>query len=406
MRIVYLHQYFTTAGMAGGTRSYEFARRLVRDGHEVHIVTSDRTAAAPARLWSRQDIEGISVHAIGQPYSNSMGTKERIAAFLGFALRSSIKARSLNGDVVFATSTPLTIVIPAFAAIFGRKTPFVMEVRDLWPTVPIALGYLRNPASRLLARGLELLAYKRASRIIALSEDMAKGIRAVGTKADKLAVITNLSDTERFQNPTNPTSWFRRKYPFLVDRPFIVYTGTFGRVNGVDYMVRLATEYAQIDSTLAFVCMGDGAEREKVIALAEETGVLGKNFFVLDQVAKKELPAVLNAALACSSWVIPVVELEANSANKLFDAFAAGRPMLINHGGWQQRLLESTGAGLSLPSSDVVLAAQRLSEHIRDHGWVAKARAASAQLGQDEFEVEKLYRRFVGVLEDAAGVRP
>ena len=40
MKIVYLHQYFITRKMAGGTRSYEMARRLVEAGHEVHMVTT------------------------------------------------------------------------------------------------------------------------------------------------------------------------------------------------------------------------------------------------------------------------------------------------------------------------------------------------------------------------------
>ena len=43
MRIVYLHQYFVTPEMIGGSRSYEMARRLVAAGHEVHMVTSDQT---------------------------------------------------------------------------------------------------------------------------------------------------------------------------------------------------------------------------------------------------------------------------------------------------------------------------------------------------------------------------
>lgn len=42
MKIIYLHQYFNSPDMAGGTRSYEMAQRLVKMGHEVHIVTSQR----------------------------------------------------------------------------------------------------------------------------------------------------------------------------------------------------------------------------------------------------------------------------------------------------------------------------------------------------------------------------
>jgi len=42
MRIIYLHQYFNTPNMYGGTRSFEMARRLVAAGHEVHMITTWR----------------------------------------------------------------------------------------------------------------------------------------------------------------------------------------------------------------------------------------------------------------------------------------------------------------------------------------------------------------------------
>ncbi|WJH23706.1 glycosyltransferase family 4 protein [Pseudarthrobacter defluvii] len=406
MRIIYLHQYFTTADSAGGTRSYEFARRLVRDGHEVHVVTSDRNASVPSSTWNVQPIEGISVHAIGQPYSNSMKPRQRVIAFLNFAIRSALRARSLRGDLIFATSTPLTIVLPALYAMLGRRVPFVMEVRDLWPSVPIALGYLRNPLFRFLAVVLERVAYSKATHIIALSDDMASGVVATGVPSSKVSVVTNMSDVDRFRRGDSQSSWFLGRYPQLAGRPFVVYTGTFGRVNGVDYMVRLAASYKKVDPRLAFVAMGEGAELSTVIELARELGVLDKNFFVLEQVPKKDLPEVLSAALACSSWVIPVKELEANSANKLFDAFAAGRPMLINHGGWQQKLLESTGAGLSLDAHDTELAARQLHKHVSDSGWLASARSASAELGRERFGLHQLYTKFRNVLECAVAVSP
>ena len=47
MRITYLHQYFNTPLMSGGTRSYEMARRLVDMGHEVNLITSSRLRSSP-----------------------------------------------------------------------------------------------------------------------------------------------------------------------------------------------------------------------------------------------------------------------------------------------------------------------------------------------------------------------
>lgn len=401
VKVVYLHQYFNTADVSGGTRSYEFARRLVRDGHEVHVVTTNRAGSTSTSAWEVADVEGIQVHSIEQPYDNAMKSRERLTAFLRFALRASLRARSLNGDVVFATSTPLTIAIPAIIATTGRSTPFVMEVRDLWPSVPIALGYLRNPVAKFLARSLERIAYWKASRVIALSQGMADGVASTGFELDRISVIPNLSDTKRFRAESVNASVFHDQHPELFNRSFVVYTGTFGHVNGVEFMVDLAKEYITLDPQLAFVAIGDGARREAVSAYAEEIGVLNKNFFILDPVPKKDLPDILAASLVCSSWVIPVEELEANSANKLFDAFAAGRPMVINHGGWQSDLLNSSGAGLALPASNPKMSAELLHKHITDEVWLTAARNSSEQLGMNRFEIERLFDQFKQVLMSA-----
>ncbi|MDR6555733.1 glycosyltransferase involved in cell wall biosynthesis [Arthrobacter pascens] len=401
MKVVYLHQYFNTADSAGGTRSYEFARRLVRDGHEVHIVTTDRSGAKGKKLWHMSEVEGIRVHSINQPYNNSMNARARIMAFLGFAIRASKLSRDLRGDLVFATSTPLTIVIPALAATLGRRTPMVMEVRDLWPTVPIALGFLENPVLRFLAKTLERVAYRSSSKIIALSQGMAEGVFSTGISHSKVSVIPNLSDTGRFAKGKADPAKFTMHHPELQSRPFVLYAGTFGRVNGVEFMVRLANEYRKLDSNLAFVAIGDGAEREHVVNIAHDLGVLNRNFFVLDPVPKKEMPDLLAAAVACSSWVIPVKELEANSANKIFDAFAAAKPVIINYGGWQQVLLHTSGAGLSLSSTDAKAAAQSLHSNLTDESWLASASEASEKLGRSVFEVELLYGQFLEVLKSA-----
>ena len=113
VRVLYLHQYFATPEGSWGTRSYEFARRLVAAGHEVTVVTS--TAALPERLRrgpSRFEVDGIQVMALDVEYAQSMSFFRRKAAFLEFAIRATMASRSLPADVVFATSTPLTIALP------------------------------------------------------------------------------------------------------------------------------------------------------------------------------------------------------------------------------------------------------------------------------------------------------
>src|SRR5690554_854503 len=132
MKVIYLHQYFNTPEMSGGTRSYEMARRMVAAGHEVHMVTSYREQDANRKGWFLTEEAGINVHWYPVPYSNHMGFVQRIKAFIAFALAARKKSVELDGDIIFATSTPLTIALPAVPASRKKKIPMVFEVRDLW----------------------------------------------------------------------------------------------------------------------------------------------------------------------------------------------------------------------------------------------------------------------------------
>jgi len=391
MKIVYLHQYFKTPASNGGIRSYHFARALTMRGHDVHVVTSDTSVEGPAESVSQ--VDGITVHYLHVPYSNSMSFTRRIRAFLDFAVRASIASRRLRADVVVATSTPLTIAMPALWATFGRRARFVFEVRDLWPTVPIEMGLLRNPVLIAAARLLERITYRRADKIIALSEGMARGVADAGVSKDKIVVIPNIADIETFADDSPPPSTASRFVENLGDRPVVLYCGTFGRVNGLQYMVELAEAALALGSDLAFVAVGEGAEREAVVSEARGRGVLGKTFFALSPVTKQELPALFRSATFGSSWVIDVPALEHNSANKFFDTLAAHRPLLINHGGWQADALEQSGAGWRL-DRDPQIAIEQLNTILSEPGAVMRAGAAARALAEQEYALTVLSDRF------------
>jgi glycosyltransferase involved in cell wall biosynthesis len=223
MRIVYLHQYFVTPQMAGGSRSYEMARRLVVAGHEVHMVTSDRDAADAKVPWRHSVEAGIHVHWTPIAYDNRMSYGARMRAFLRFAWRAARKAVALRGDVVFATSTPLTIAIPAVYAARRLRVPMVFEVRDLWPEVPIAIGAIRSPAAIWAARWLERLAYRNASRVVALAPGMRDSVVATGYPRERVAVIPNGCDFDLFADPDAGVR-LREHFSWLGSRPLLVFT--------------------------------------------------------------------------------------------------------------------------------------------------------------------------------------
>lgn len=388
--------------MQGGTRSYELARRLVEYGHQVNMVTSWREPGR-GKSWFVSDEGGIDVHWLPVEYGNEMGYAKRLQAFTRFAVGASRRAASLDSDIVFATSTPLTIALPGVYAARKQKCPLVFEVRDLWPEMPIAIGALRNPLLIAAARQLEKFAYRNSDYIVALSPGMAQGVADSGFDASKIVTIPNGCDLDQFDIENSPDQVFRAQRPELGDGPIVLYAGALGRVNGVDYMVRLAAATWTLDPSARFVVLGAGSELRSVKALADELGVLGKNFFLYPQVPKAEIGGAFAAASIVTSWIVDLPAAEKNSANKFFDGLAAGRPVCLNHGGWQAELLKEHGAGFSLPR-DVSEAASILASKLADKSGLKSSGLAARKLAESEFSRDKLAMMLENTLIRASGI--
>lgn len=393
-----MHQYFNTPEMSGGTRSYEMARRMVAAGHEVHMVTSYREENSNKKGWFTTNESGIQVHWYPVPYSNHMSFFQRIKAFFSFAFAARKKAASLQADVVFATSTPLTIALPAVFTARKLKVPLVFEVRDLWPEMPIAMGALKNPVLQFAAKQLERWAYRNSATVVALSPGMKEGVVKTGYPAKQVAVIPNSSDNVEFKYNSDAAKQFRAERTWLGDKPLLIYAGTFGKMNSVTYMVELAVELKKLNSDIKILLVGEGAEKTNVISEAKAAEVFETILFVENPIPKKDIPALLSAATMASNLVADLPEARANSANKFFDTLAAGKPILLNHGGWMHDLVKAHDCGLAMWQQPIELVAQELHDKMNDSEWLSKAGIAARTLAEQEFDRDKLANQLMEVL--------
>ena len=398
MRIIYLHQYFNTPAMSGGTRSYEMARRFVTAGHEVHMITTSRLHNTDSREWFHEKIDGINVHWLPIPYSNEMTSRKRIKAFMSFAFFAGKKAVQLRGDIVFATSTPLTIAFPAVFAAKRLNVPMIFEVRDLWPELPIAVGALKNPIGIKAAKWLERYAYRNSTRIVALSPGMAEGVALTGYPENKIYMIPNGCDLDKFAVSPEIGHSFLEAHPYLKGSALIVYAGTLGSINGVGYIPEIAHEMLSFNPTIRFLIAGAGKEVDMVWKKANELGVLQKNLWMIPPLPKEKMPGLFSASTVSTSLFVNLPEMWNNSANKFFDSLAAGKPLLINYKGWQGELIEETGAGIVVPPKNPPKAAKLLKDFLSDHKQIENAGKAAFELARKRFDRNKLSSQMLDII--------
>jgi glycosyltransferase involved in cell wall biosynthesis len=398
VRIVYFYQYFTTPRGSWGTRAYEFTRRWARVGDRVTIVTSvyDKSDLAPRGLVSRLQVEGVDVRVINLRLSNKHGFLVRVLTFAAYAVMASWYALTLPADVVVASSGPITVGLPGLVARYVRRCPFVFEVRDLWPEGSIQLGLLRNRAAILLARAFERACYRAADQIIVLSEGMAAWIRQ-RYGVSHITVVPNACDNELF-GAAPPLGTL----PSWADgQKLVLYTGTMGLMDDCGQLVRMAASLQArgIDDVMV-VLIGDGAERAALERDIAERQL--RNIRCLGLLPKPVVASWLAHARCALLAFRPVPCLDTVSPNKMFDAFAAGVPVVQATQGWIKDLLAREGCGLTVPSADPDALADAVVRLAYDEPLHARCAGNARRVAHELFARDPLAVKMRDILSLAA----
>lgn len=391
MKILYIHQYFFTPEQPGGTRSYWIAQELIRQGHQVTMVTGN--VASPEERGNKE-IDGIQVIYLDEGYSQSLSIVKRLKSFLSFVFKSIKVAKEQKDiDIVIATSTPLTIGIPALYLRMFKKTPYIFEVRDLWPEVPIQMGALKNSLVIKLARWFEKKVYQNAEHVIALSPGMQDGvIRYIEKK--KTTMIPNMSKKDKFW-PREKNKTLMEKLKLKQDSFKIIHFGALGLANGADTIIESA-KLMKDDQTVEFIFAGRGSQERELKQLCEKYTL--NNVIFLGGFPMDELSEVVNFCDVSMVSFKDLPILYTNSPNKLFDSLSAGKPIIVNSAGWTKDMVEKHDCGYYVnPNKPEELVAK--IKYLQTNPQVVESMGANARkLAEMEFDKSLLCKKFVSVV--------
>ena len=402
MRILYFHQHFSTRKGAGGTRSYEFAQRLIRRGHEVTMVCGTNLRAMKTNEHARTGevretlVDGIRVIEIVLPYSNYDGLWKRTLIFLRYAFAGIRLALRRDYDLLFATSTPLTAGIPGIAAKLLRRKSFVFEVRDLWPELPEAMGVIKNPVVLAMMSFLEWSSYRASDGCVALAPGIADGIRKRSRPNHPICVVPNACDIDLFgAQVARQDVW-----PTLSEDDLVcIFTGAHGQANGLDAALDAAAELIRRKETgIYLVFIGDGREKPRLMRRAKEEGLA--NCLFHDLVPKERLAGFLGAADVGMQLLANVPAFYyGTSPNKFFDYIASGLPVLNNYPGWLADLIKKHECGAAIPPDDPAAFADALVSFRDQPSRRREMGLNSRKLAEDSFSRDALGTRFCEFLE-------
>lgn len=344
------------------------------------------------QLATEYNVDGIRILAIRAGYNDgragtSMPGWKRMLSFHNFSrIAARVGKWVQKPDLVFATHTPLTVGLTGIELKKHFMIPFVFEVRDLWPEALVNIGVLKNPFFVTYLRWMSRKIYRAADHISAASPGMKYGILKYGIPEEKVTVVTNASDLDLFYPQKDGSA--ERERLGLGNRFAAIYFGAMGQANGLDYALDAASELKRRHrSDIVIVLHGSGGRRDglKTRALAEG---LDNIVFSNPVKTKEQMSRILAGCDVCMTIYKASKEVTW-SPNKLFDALAAGKPVVVNVPGWLGDTVENNNCGIQTDPEDAEKLADALEKLADDYSFRRKCAENSRRLAEEEFARDK-----------------
>jgi colanic acid biosynthesis glycosyl transferase WcaI len=401
MRILVLTDRFIPEIAAPSFRVMEHARVWSSAGHEVTVVTCapnfPHGKVFPGyrnRLFQEERIDGIRVVRLWSFMAENKGFVKRIidnASFMGSAILQS--GRFPEFDVILATSPPLFVALAGYAIAKFSGRPWVFELRDLWPASISAVGAMSGRSLALLEK-LELFLYRKAAKIIALTNSFKADLAARGIPPDKIDVVENGVDGALF-NLSRVTVDARELLGVDKDTFLVGYIGTTGLAHGLETVLD-AAEICRENRSIRFLIMGEGAERSRLETLARAKKL--SNVMFKDFVAHDEMPSYLKALDLFLVHLRPDPVFRTVIPSKIFEAMAMGVPLLHAVEGESADIVRAAGSGVCIPSGDAQSMAEAVMDLSRQDGKLREMGLRACDVAQREFSREAKAREIIQIL--------
>lgn len=340
--------------------------KIVEEGKQVSTGQEKRHGVVIDRVWHTQFAK-----------SSRLGRVLNYVSFLFTAFLSSF--RHGTPDIIVVETDPPILCFLGEVLRSWHRCALVVYLQDIYPDVAVALGKLPRGRCVSLLRRLMYGIYRRADRVIVLSEDMRRTIESTKIEQRHLACIPNWVDTEVIK-PMKAENRFRRK--FQLEKNFVVmYSGNLGQCQPWMDLIE-AAEYLQSTSRIKIILIGDGVSRPWLQAETQRRGL--KNVQFIEFQPSSELSSSLSAADLHLVLIEPSV-VNYLMPSKVYAILASGTPLVFV--GPREcelaRLVEQENIGIVTPTNDpktlcaAILCAQHHLSELEDMGKRARALAVT-----------------------------
>lgn len=405
MRILFLTHYYPPEVNAPANRVSELAREWTHAGHDVAVVTCipNHPYGKPQppyrnKLFQREIFDGIDVIRLWTYLASNEGFLQRILNYLSFFVSVCAQVRRLpSADVVVSTSPQFFCGLAGFIVARVKRAPWVLEIRDLWPESIVTVGAMRRSPLIWLLERIESWAYRTADHIVSVTKSFVPHFRERGADRGKISVITNGVDLDAFEGASDPEA-FRAKHG-LGGKFVASYIGTHGMAHQLETILE-AAELTRNDPRIAFLMVGAGAERERLLAMKARKGL--DNVVMLPQMARSVMPDVWGASDVSLVLLKDDPLFRKVIPSKIFEAMAMRCPIILGVEGEAREIVVGGGCGVAIRPGNAEDLAAAVRQLVDDPKLAAELGANGRRLAVEHYDRRNLAARYLAILAETA----
>ena len=349
MKILFLTDNFPPEVNAPASRTFDHCREWVKNGDEVTVITCAPNFPQGKvydgyknKLWQEECMDGIRVIRVWSYIVANKGFLKRTLDFISYSVSSFLAGLFVKADVIIATSPQFFTALSGRTLKFWKRTPWIMEVRDLWPESIKTVGAMKDNAFIRYFEWEEKRCYRSAKKIVVVTDSFKNKLIERGINSAKIEVVKNGVDRSLFQ-PMPKNQEIINKL-CLQGKKIIGYIGTHGMAHKLDFILECAAGLMTTNPEYHFILLGNGAEKQTLLKLKEELGCT--NVTMLDSVPKSEVKEYISILDVCLINLKKSDLFKTVIPSKIFENAAMEIPILMGVEGEAQEIVEGYGAGV------------------------------------------------------------
>lgn len=403
MHILFITTYFEPDSGAAAVRLSRLARGLLARGHTITVLTTmphyplgKIRDAYWGKLTITEDREGITVIRTWLWATASPKISRKLISQISFMLTALLRGLFVKRpDVIFIEGQPVFTNFAGVMLSLVKRRPYVLNISDLWPQHLLSVGALSD-TSRIYRLALWLVkqTYARAKAIVALSPAWANTIKTMVKHPQKVSVILNGVELDKFHPSVDPTPFLAR-HQLPLDKKIVTFIGTFATQYDFDTMFAVAEYFVKRDDVL-FVFIGGGTQAEKVNTIHLP------NVVIIAWVDHRDMPSAWRISTV-TMWAMRSQPLyEGTIPAKFFEATASGVPIVAAQEGIVATIIHDYGLGLVVPTGDVDGMIGAIARLIDDDAIRGDCATRARAYAEAHFSPERVIQSYEAVFRQIA----